>query len=129
MLMFSTRSHDYGEPKSYKAKVVPDVRKPLHIERPVVEPIPWMLKGSAKHLMVNPNVRFTHNYSIVEYLAQIPCVMSALDVIQSRPSQRSVFLTTIGAMNLKNSLIVTFGISKIKKRLPHHMDFQIKYTY
>lgn len=38
-------------------------------------------------------------------------------------------LTPIDAIDLKNSLIVTFDMSNIKKRLPHHMAFQIKSTY
>lgn len=40
-----------------------------------------------------------------------------------------MFLTTIGAIDPKNSLIVTFDMSNIKKRLPHHMAFQIKSIY
>jgi len=30
----ATRSHDYGEPKSFKANTAPNVSKLLHIERP-----------------------------------------------------------------------------------------------
>lgn len=55
----ATRSHDYGEPKSSKAKVTLDVPESLHIERPVVDPIPWMSKGSTKCSTINPNARAT----------------------------------------------------------------------
>ena len=125
----ATISNDYAELESFKAKVAPDVPKPLHIERPIVEPIPRIPKGSVKRSMINPYAKATQNYSIIEYLAQIPYVMSTLGVLQSFPAQRSVLLTTIRVIDLKNSLIVTFDMSNIKKRLPHHMAFQIKYTY
>ena len=35
-----TRSHDYGKAKSSKAKGAPDSTEALHINRPIVEPIP-----------------------------------------------------------------------------------------
>jgi len=82
----ATISHDYGELESSKAKASPNVPESLHIERPIVEPIPQMLKGSAKHSMISPSARFSQNYSIVEYLAQILYVMSVLEVLQSFPS-------------------------------------------
>lgn len=47
----------------------------------------------------------------------------------SRIQFGSVLLIVIGAIDPKNSLIVTFYMSNIKKRLPHHMAFQIKSTY
>lgn len=66
----SMRAHVYGEVEPFKAKTSYDTSKPLHIERPVVEPIPRMLKGSSKHTTYNPNVRDAQkNYSIVEDLA------------------------------------------------------------
>ncbi len=68
---------------------------PLHIEQPSVESIPQMLKGSTKCVTINPNARATQNYSIVEDLAQSPCAMSALEVLQSCLAQRSAFLSSI----------------------------------
>ena len=44
----STRYHDYGEPTYSKAKISSDILEPLHIERPMVEPIPQISKGSLK---------------------------------------------------------------------------------
>ena len=58
-------SCDYGEVESSKSKGVPSNSEPLHIERPAFEPIPRMLKGSAKHMMINPNAKAAQNYSIV----------------------------------------------------------------
>ena len=65
----ATRSPEYGEYEYSKAKASPDTSKPLHIERYVVEPIPRMAKGSAKHSMINPNAKAAQNYYIVEDLA------------------------------------------------------------
>lgn len=53
----STRSCDYGEPESSKAKTTPDVSELLHIERPIIESIPRMPKVSAKRSTINPNAK------------------------------------------------------------------------
>jgi len=55
--------------------------------------------------------------------------MSTLEVLQSCPVQRSALLIAIKVVDSKNSLVITFDMSNIKKRLPHRMDFQIKSTY
>ena len=75
--------------------------------------------------MINPNARAAQNYSVVEDLAQSPCAMSTLEVLQSCPAQRSALLIDIGDVDPKNSLMITFDMSNFKKRLPHHMDFHI----
>ena len=79
----ATRSRDYGEVETSKAKGAPDATEPLHITRPTVEPIPRMPKVSTKRTTINTNARAAQNYSIVEDLAQSPCAMSALEVLQS----------------------------------------------
>ena len=65
--------------------------------------------------MINPNARAAQNYSIVEDLAQIPCAMSALEVLQLCPTQRSSLLSEIGAVDPKNSLVLTFDILNVKR--------------
>ena len=55
--------------------------------------------------------------------------MSALEVLQSCPAQRSALLSAMGTVDPSNSLALTFDMSNVKKRLPHHMAFQIKSTY
>ena len=49
--------------------------------------IPKIPKGVFKNTLHNPNARAAANYSIVEYLSQAPYAMSALEVLQSCPSQ------------------------------------------
>ena len=79
----ATRSRDYGGEESSKAKDIPDATEPLHITKPTVESMPRMPKASSKRSTINPNARAAQNYSIVEDLAQSPCAMSALEVLQS----------------------------------------------
>ena len=55
--------------------------------------------------------------------------MSALEVLQTCPTQRSALLSAMGAVDPSNSLALSFDMSNVKKRLPHHMAFQIKSTY
>jgi len=57
----------------------------LQIEK--LEPQPRILKGVLKHSTHNPNARVVQNYSIIEDLGQTPCAMSALEVLQTCPSQ------------------------------------------
>ena len=76
----ATRSREYGEAETSNDKAVPRSTD-LHIEWPSVETIPWMPKGSPKRATINPNARVAQNYSIVDDLAQSPCVMSALEVL------------------------------------------------
>ena len=76
----TTRSRDYGEAETSKDKTVPGGND-LHIERPPVETIPRIPKGSVKRATINPNARATQNYSIVEDMAQSSCAMSALEVL------------------------------------------------
>ena len=62
---------------------------PLRIENPTDKPeiAPRIPKGVLNCSGHNPNAQATQNYSIVEDLGQTPCVMSALEVLQSCPLQ------------------------------------------
>ena len=74
----------------------------------------------------NPSVRVAQNYNIVEDLAQAPCDMSALEVVQNYPSQHRTLLSVIGAMDLEESNLITFNLDYFKERLFHHLAFQIQ---
>jgi len=82
----ATQSRDYGEAETSKEKTAPGNTN-LHIERPPVETIPRISKGSTKRVTITPNARAAQNYSIIEDLAQSPCAMSTLDVLQLCPAQ------------------------------------------
>jgi hypothetical protein len=47
--------------------------------------------------MHNPKARSAQNYNIVEDITQAPCAMSALEVLQTCPTQRNSLFTSIGA--------------------------------
>ena len=56
---------------------------PLQIERPVSNSILRPPKASIRRATHNPNARAAQNYNVVEDLAQAPCAMSVLEVLQS----------------------------------------------
>ena len=60
---------------------------PLQIESLVLDLVLRPPKASIKWATHNPNARAAQNYSVVEDLAQAPCAMSVLEVLQSFPEQ------------------------------------------
>jgi hypothetical protein len=99
----ATRSRDYSSKQT-----IPGLESPppppemtLQIEKP--EPPPRILKGVLKRSTHNPNARAAQNYSIVEDLGQTPCAMSALEVLQTCPSQRNALLSALGALEPSGS--------------------------
>jgi hypothetical protein len=74
----------------------------------------------------NLNAQATQKYNIIEYLAQSPCAMSTLEVLQNFPSQRRTLLSAIGAMDPEESNLITFNMDYSKERLSHHLAFQIQ---
>ena len=92
----NTRSQSYDTPPEKKPDDVPP-KKPsasiaphnnvLHIEKPIPEAIFCPPKGTLRKSIINPNACATQYYNIVEYLAQAPCDMLALEVHQTCPTQ------------------------------------------
>ena len=69
----------------------PQSHSPLTFEKPTIEAPSYPSKGTLRRTH-NLNARVVQHYSIVEDLAQAPCAMSALEVLQSCPSQRKSLL-------------------------------------
>jgi len=94
-----TRAKSYDTPVtgSHDKEATTSQSAPLHIERPPVGMMPHIPKSVLKKSAHNPNARAAQNYSIVEDLAQAPCAMSALEVLQTCPAQRRALLSAIGA--------------------------------
>ena len=78
--------------------------------------------------MHNPNARATQNYNIVEDLAQAPCAMSVLEVLQSCPTQQSTLLSVLGVQDLSNSNTISFS-TQGKPRLPPYVPIHIHVAY
>ena len=51
--------------------------------------------------------------------------MSALEVLETFPTQRKILLTPLSAMDPENSNIITFKLDDFKTRLSHQLAFQI----
>jgi hypothetical protein len=82
-----TRVHDYSKPStSEKGKEAEIPPLPLQIENNLGKTMTHIPKGPFKKASHNPNARAAQNYSVLEYLSQTPCAMSALEVLQSCPS-------------------------------------------
>jgi hypothetical protein len=99
----TTRVHDYSKPStSEKGKEDEISSLPLQIEKMLGETMTRIPKGAFKKAYHNQNARATKNYSMVEDLSQIPCAMSALEVLQSYPAQRKSLLTALSCTKTLN---------------------------
>ena len=117
--LIQTRNKNYESEAPKKGKSIGETSNPLIIEKPT-DHMPKILKGIFKKEFHNPNSRATSNYSVVEDLAQTPCVMSMLEVLQSCPAQRDALLTSLGSMD-SSSLMEKFNLSDVKMHLPYHV--------
>ena len=88
----NTRAHIYDPPPEKKPDEVssdkPSASTPppsngIHIEKPIPEEIFHPPKSTLRKSVINPNARVSQYYNIVEYLAQEPCAMSALEALQT----------------------------------------------
>jgi hypothetical protein len=73
----------------------------------------------------NPQARATHNYSLVDDLAQSPATMSVLEVLQTCPTQRKSLLSTLGAVDPADTRLITFDLDCGEPHLPTLVAFQI----
>jgi hypothetical protein len=78
----TTRKRDYIMPNtSEKGKEAKNPPLPLQIEKTLGVTMTHIPKCAFKKGSHNPNARTAHNYSVVEYFSQTPCVMSSLEVL------------------------------------------------
>jgi hypothetical protein len=77
-------------------------------------------------LAFNPHACAAQNYNIVEDLAQAPSVMSALEVLQSCPTQRKALLKDIGGIEPTDTNLIIFDLEDHTPRLPPQLVFQIQ---
>ena len=96
---------------------------PLSIEKPTLNMILYPPKSTLLKAIFNHNARAAQFYNVVKDLAQAPCVLSTLEVLQSFPTQRKNLLTTLGAIDLDNTNLIHFNVENYKPRLPHKLAF------
>ena len=126
----STRVHDYSKPSTYEKGKEADLPSlPLQIEKMLGEKMARIPKGVFKKASHNPNARTTQNYFAVEDLSQTPCAMSALEVLQSYPSQRKALLAALGSTETCNLGMIMLDTTDLKTHLPYHVVFQIVVAY
>jgi hypothetical protein len=124
-----TRTQDYRMSESVeKGKEATNPPVPLQIEKTMGETMTHIPKGAFKKDSHNPK-RASQNYSVVEDLAQTPCTMSALEVLQSFPSQRKALLSTLGSAETCNPGAIILDPTDLKPHLPYHIVFQIVVAY
>ena len=92
----NTRTHSYDPPLENKPDDIPFEKTStstpppnngLHIEKPIREAIFRPPKGTLRKSIINPNARTVQYYKIVKDLAQAPCAMLDLEVLQTFPTQ------------------------------------------
>jgi hypothetical protein len=66
---------------------------------------------------------------MVEDLSQTSCAMSALEVLQSYPSQRKALLVALGYAKTCNLRTIMLDTTELKPYLPYHVSFQIVVAY
>jgi len=120
------KSHDTLVVGNHDKKASTSQPNPLQIERSPVGMKSHVPKSILKTSAHNPNARAAQKYSTVEDLAQAPCAMSSLEVLQNFPTQRKELLTTIGAFKKSSTGLITFDTKTHKTWLPFHVAFQIK---
>jgi hypothetical protein len=112
-------------PSSINPPSVSPPSRPLQIEKPSFDSILHPPKSTIWKSTFNPNSRAAQNYNIVEDLAQAPCAMSALEVLQHCPNQRRMLLADIGTFDPESSNYITFNLDDHQLRLSHQLAFQI----
>lgn len=95
----------------------------LHFDKPSLNIVPHPPKGSFLKTMLNPNVKVSHNYYIIEDLAEALLTIFALEVLQNFPMQRNTLLSAISGVDPSYSNIMTFDPSIWKPFLSHHLAF------
>ena len=78
--------------------------------------------------MHNPNARATHNTNVVEKIAQEPCAISAMEVLQYCPAQRKEPLSSNKDVDPSDTMVITLELDQSTCRIPSKVLFQIKVT-
>ena len=114
-----------GEPSAQaNSPSIPQSNGPLTFEKTTFEAPSHPSKGTLRRTH-NLNARAAQHYSIVEDLAQAPCAMSTLEVLQSYPSQRKALLQAIGAVHYVDASLLSFDPENSELCLPHSITLQI----
>ena len=98
---------------------------PLTLEKPTFELPSSPSKATVHQTTHNINTQASQHYSIVEDLAQSPCAMSTLEVLQSYPTQWKALLTAISGVDPSNMSLISFESNNYEPRLPPLVTFML----
>jgi hypothetical protein len=98
---------------------------PLVIRRPSTEPPLRIPHIPLRWNVHNPQARETHNYSLVDDLAQSSAAMSVLEVLQTCPTQQKSLLSALGEVNPTDTRLVNFDLDSYEPHLPALVAIQI----
>ena len=87
----SGKAPSTGSPKSSSTV-------PLTIEKPNLDMVLCPPKSTLRKVVSNPNSQAAQFYNVIEDLAQAPCTISTLEILQSCPTQHKNLLTALGAL-------------------------------
>lgn len=97
---------------------------PLHI--PWLYPTPKMERQPLQCMAHNPHAKDSHNYNVVYVLEQWLVVMSALEVLQTFPSQWKDLFSDLRDIDPSDSWLLTFDLDQSSHSLPSTMSLQIQ---
>ena len=122
------RSHSYDVPPSTLDQSKSHPSDSLTIEKPTIDIVPHPPKGDLCGTMHNANARAAHNENVVEEIAQAPCTMYAMEVLQYFPAQRKELLSSTRAVDPSNVTSITLDLDQSTCRIPSEDAFHIKVT-
>ena len=110
----SSREKNYDPPKgetnSKYNVLIPQLDGPLTLKNISFEFPSHPSKGASSWIMHNLNAQEAQYHSFAEDLAQAPCAMSTLEVLQSYPTQWKALLKSIGGINTFDKTIISFDL-------------------
>ena len=68
--------------------------------------------------MCNPNARAAHNENFVEEIAQAPCPMFALEVLQYCPAKRKELSSSTRVVDPSDATLITLDLDQSSYRIP-----------
>ena len=122
----NTRSHSYDVPHSTLDQSESQLNGSLTIEKPTIYIVPPPPKGDLCGTMHNPNARAAHNENVIEEIAQTPCAVFAMEVLQYCPTQRKELLSLTRAIDPSNVNLITLDLDQSTCRIPSKVFFRLK---
>jgi hypothetical protein len=128
-ILLQTHDRQYNMPPdstpTTSEKTPATIEQPFMIPHPNIEPNPRIPCIPLRRNVHKPHARTTHNYSLVNDLAQSPATMFVLEVFQTYSSQRKSFLFALGAVNPAYTQLITIDLDSVEPCLPAMVAFQI----